>query len=43
MRLYFEKISIQFKDKLIASQGFYRLGENKKNKKTLFIEKHNCQ
>ncbi len=40
MRSYFDKISIQVKDKLIASQGFYRVGGNKKNKKTLFIEKH---
>lgn len=40
MRSYFDKNSIQVKDKLIASQGFYRVGGNKKNKKTLFIEKH---
>jgi len=40
MRSYFDGNSIQVKDKLIASQGFYRVAGNKKNKKTLFIGKH---
>ena len=38
MRSYFDKISIQVKDKLIASQGFYRVGEIKRIKRLYLLK-----